>query len=234
MAKIDPGKTLEIVRRAVTEPVQKAPDVRGLYEEIANSSTAAFGLGLAVCGTVAIVTKAEATGDQITVVSCLVFGLSTIAVYLFSTLYHAFQVQPFKHWFRVLDHQSIYLIIAGSYTPYLLITLRNDSGWTVCWMIWGLAAVGLLYKLFFFGRSEVVSVLSYVCMGYMIFFVREPMLELMPREGLLWLAACGVSYTTGVYFYWKDHKAFYHTIWHFFVLGGSICHYISVYCYVLT
>ncbi len=234
MAKIDPGKTLEIVRRAVTEPVPKAPNLRGLYEDITNSATAAFGLGLAVCGTVAIVEKAHRMGDQVAVNSCLVFGLSTISVYLFSTLYHAFQVQPYKHWFRVLDHQSIYLIIAGSYTPYLLITIGDDSGWTAFWVIWVLAALGVLYKLFFFGRSEFVSVISYVGMGYMIFFVREPMLELLPKEGLMWLGACGVSYTTGVYFYVKDYRPFFHTIWHFFVLGGSFCHYISVYCYVLT
>ena len=202
---------------------------RSVREEIANALTHALGIALAVAGLVVLIVFAARSHDVWRIVSCIVYGVTLVMLYSASTLYHSFRNKKVKRWFRILDHVCIYLLIAGTYTPFTLVILRGPWGWSLFGIVWGLAICGLIFKLLFIGRFPAVSLSVYLLMGWMAVVAIKPMMERLPREGLIWLAAGGLLYTVGVIFYASGERLRYsHAIWHAFVLGGSICHYIAV------
>ncbi|MBN1895148.1 hemolysin III family protein [bacterium] len=202
-------------------------------EEIASSITHGIGAVLSIAALVILVVLAAKKGDAWRIVSFSIYGASLILLYLASTLYHGIQHPGAKHVFKILDHSSIFLLIAGTYTPFLLVNLRGPWGWTLFGIIWALAVVGIVFKAVFIGKWKKVSTLAYVAMGWLVVVALKPMLAVIPKPGLVWLAAGGLAYTGGVVFYaWKSVK-FMHMIWHLFVLAGSICHFFAILFYVL-
>ena len=202
-------------------------------EEIANCATHGVGLALSVAGFVALVALAWAYGDAWHIVSCGVYGASLVALYLASTLYHGARAPRAKQLFQAFDHCGIYLLIAGTYTPFTLVTLRGPWGWTLFGLVWGLALAGILFRVLFGTRYRPVAVASYVMLGWLCVVAVKPILELVPLGALVWIAAGGLTYTAGVFFFAAKRIPHHHAIWHLFVLGGSICHYVAVLLYVL-
>jgi len=211
----------------------KPADVRGLYEEISNSVTHAIALGLAIGATAHAIAIAESTGSVNAIRSAQIYGASMITLFISSTLYHGFQVQPYKHYFRIFDHSTIYIMIAGSVTPFLYCFIREPNELIWVMVIWLLTVLGITYKIFFFGRSEVESVSSYFILTGIGFFCAIPKFDLYPYAGQIWIVLGLVVYVAGVYFYVKDQKPFFHTVWHIFVFLGASCHYIAITQYVL-
>ena len=204
-----------------------------LGEEVANSITHGVGAALSVAGLVVMVVIAALRGTSALVVACAVYGASLVLLYLSSTLYHALTNGRVKRVFRILDHASIYVLIAGTYTPFTLVTLRGVWGWALFGIVWTLAVMGIVFKCFFTGRLHVLSTTVYVVMGWIAVVAIRPLLQALPWPGFLWLLAGGVFYTLGVgFFAWRRKYA--HTIWHLFVLAGSVCHFSVVYQYVLS
>lgn len=199
-----------------------------LGEEIANSVTHGIGTGLSIAGMTVLIVLAALQGDALRIVSFSVYGASLVLLYLASTLYHSFQNPRLKRLFQIFDHAAIYLLIAGTYTPFLLVSLRGPWGWTLFVIIWGLALLGVGFKALFIHRFQVLSTLGYILMGWMGVIVIRQMLGTVPPGGLMWLAAGGAFYTAGVIFLAWRRIPYNHTIWHFFVLGGSLCHYFAV------
>jgi hemolysin III len=199
-----------------------------LQEEIANSITHGIGAGLSVAGLTILVVLAAIYGDVWRVVSFSIFGSSLVILYLSSTLYHSFQNPRIKRVLRVLDHAAIYLLIAGSYTPFLLVSMRGVWGWTLFGIVWGMALLGMAFKVFFIGRYEVLATAGYVLMGWLSVFAFKEMLTKVPPGGMIFLIIGGVVYTAGVIFYAWEKLPYNHAIWHLFVLGGSICHFFAV------
>lgn len=198
-------------------------------EELANSLTHAVGVALALVGLVFLLIYAAGSRDAWRIVSCSIYGTTLVVLYTASTLYHSFREPRIKRWFRILDHACIYLLIAGTYTPFTLVTLRGPWGWSLFGTVWGLALCGLIFKLLFIDRFRIVSVCVYLMMGWLAIVAIKPMLELIPLSSLLWIAAGGLFYTVGVLFYVSDRRLRYsHAIWHVFVMGGSVCHYVAI------
>ena len=186
-----------------------------------------------MAGSAVLVTLAGLYGDVWRIVSFSIYGTALTVLYLASTLYHSFRNPAVKQVFKIIDHSSIYLLIAGTYTPFMLVSLRGTWGWTLFGIIWGLALAGIVYKIFFINHFRKLSVLVYILMSWLCVIALKQMLLSIPFGGLVWIAAGGVFYTTGVIFYvWRKLK-YGHAIWHLFVLGGSICHYFSIFFYVL-
>lgn len=197
-----------------------------LGEEIANSVTHGVGTALAVAGLTSLVILAVIYGDTWRVVSFTIYGLSLIILYLASTLYHSVQHPQTKRVLRRLDHTSIYVLIAGTYTPFLLISMRGAMGWTLLTIVWTMAVAGILWKIFFLGRFEVLSTIMYIAMGWMGVLAFRQLLVNVPPLGVTMLFAGGIIYTAGVIFYAWEKLPYNHAIWHVFVLGGSICHFL--------
>lgn len=204
-----------------------------LGEEIANSVTHGIGTGLAIAGLVILVVLAAMNGDAWHVVSVSIYGASLVTLYLASTLYHSVLKPKAKRHLKILDHAAIYLLIAGTYTPFMLVNLRGPWGWSLLGTIWGLALIGIVFKLFFIGRFERLSLAVYLLMGWMCVVAAKPMITEIPTGGLIWLAVGGIFYSLGVIFYRWDMLKYNHAIWHLFVLAGSICHYFAILLYVL-
>ncbi len=203
-------------------------------EEIANGVTHGIGVALAVAALSILVTlAAERGGDAWRIVSFSVYGATLILLYLASTLYHSFQNPKLKRLFNLLDHAAIFLLIAGTYTPFTLVTLRGAWGWTLFGIIWGLAVLGILFKVFFIDRLRVVSVFFYVGMGLIVLIAIDPLLDALSLRGLMWLSIGGLSYLIGVVFYLWKRLPYGHMVWHLFVLGGSICHFFGILWHVL-
>ena len=200
-----------------------------LGEEIAHSTTHGVGAALSVgpgwrCAPLR-------TGDAWHVVSFAVFGATMVLLYVASTVYHAIPRRA-RRVFKGLDHSSIYVLIAGTYTPLSLVNLRGTWGWTLFGIVWGLALFGVLFKVYFVGRFKLVSTLIYLGMGWLCAVATKPLLAAVPHAGLLWMLAGGLAYSGGTAFYlWRGMK-YHHAIWHLFVLAGSICHFWAVYRYV--
>jgi hemolysin III len=202
-------------------------------EEIASSITHGIGAGLSVAGLVLLVVLAAMYGDVWRIVSFSIYGTTLIILYLASTLYHSFRNRRVKKIFKIFDHSTIFLLIAGTYTPFLLISLRGVWGWTLFAIIWGLAVLGVVFKALFIDRFRKLSVLIYILMGWLCLIAVRQMVVRIPLGGLIGLTAGGVLYTSGIIFYaWRKLK-FSHAIWHLFVLGGSICHYSAIFFYLL-
>ena len=202
-------------------------------EEIVNSVTHGLGLALSVGGLVVLVVLAALRGTPRHVVSVSIYGATLVLLYAASTLYHAFRSPRVKRVFKVLDHSAIYLLIAGTYTPFTLVVLRGPWGWTLFGLVWGLAVVGIVFKTLFVDHFVIASTIVYVAMGWLVVIAIKPVMAMVPKGGLLWLLAGGLSYTIGVAFFAARRLPYGHAIWHLFVLGGSISHYFAVLFYVL-
>lgn len=199
-----------------------------LGEEIANSVTHGIGAVLSVAGLTALVLLAAIHGDAWRVVSFSIYGSTLIILYLISTLYHSFPQPRLKRIFRTLDHAAIYLLIAGTYTPFLLVTLRGALGWTLLAVVWSLAVVGVVWKLFFMDRLKVVATMAYLFMGWIAIIAVKPMIANLSTVGMILVATGGAVYSLGVIFYVWRKLPYNHAIWHLFVLVASICHFFAV------
>lgn len=204
-------------------------------DEKLNSVTHGFGALLSAAGLIMMLVYAGMHDAGVwKIVSFTIFGASLVIMYTASTLFHGVSSRKLKQYFNKFDHASIYILIAGTYTPFTLVSLRGTWGWSIFGVIWGLALAGVIYKLFFYKeKHRVLSAILYVFMGCIIIVAMDPLIRTVPAGGLYWLIAGGVSYIVGVYFYINDHKRFNHLIWHFFVLGGSIAHFFAIFLYVL-
>lgn len=202
------------------------------FEEKLNALT--HGIG-AVFGIVALVLLIvfETKKTEFSLFSVIVYGLSIIILFTASTLYHIITDEKKKHYFRIVDHVSIYLLIAGTYTPVLLITLEQSLGWTLFFTVWGIATFGVVLKLFFTGRFNSFSTLLYLVMGWLIVFDFSNLSNIMGPNGIVLLMAGGLLYTIGIVFYAIEKIPYNHVIWHLFVLGGAICHFFMVLLYVV-
>ncbi len=203
--------------------------------EIINSTTHGLGVLLSIAGLVLLVVFASIRdADAWKIVSFSVYGASLIILYLASTLFHAFRPGKVKNFFNLFDHASIYILIAGTYTPFCLVSLRGPWGWTIFGIIWGLAIAGVIFKIFFYtNKLRIISTILYMVMGWVIIIALEPLIKNVPASGLYWLLAGGISYSFGVIFYvWKKYR-YNHLIWHLFVLGGSISHFFAIFFHVL-
>ncbi|MDZ7629870.1 MAG: hemolysin III family protein [Gemmatimonadaceae bacterium] len=197
-------------------------------EEIANAITHGVGaLASAAAGAV-LVTIASLHGSRLQQICAIVFGTSLVLLYTASTLYHAIPSAIAKRRLKVFDHCAIYTLIAGTYTPFALIGLRGTVGWWLFGVAWGLALIGIVFKLFFTGRFKLFSTLVYIGMGWMALFAIKPMMMNIPLPSLIWLLAGGVAYTAGTVFYHNERLRYSHAVWHLFVLAGSACHFIAV------
>jgi hemolysin III len=202
-------------------------------EERINILSHASGLLLSMVAIVMLLVRASNYGNAWHIVSVAIFGASLIALYAASTTYHSATRPELRARLRVIDHATIYILIAGTYTPFTLITLSGPVGWTIFSISWGLAVSGIVLKLFFTGRFNLVSTLMYIFMGWIIVFAVKPLVASLPAEGLYWLIAGGLSYTIGAVVYSIKKVPLNHAIFHLFVLAGSICHFVAVYFYVL-
>ncbi len=203
-----------------------------LREEIANGVTHGIGLLLAVAAVPVLIVLGALRGNAVHVAGFTVYGSSLVLVYASSTLYHAFQQPRLKHVFRILDHAAIYLLIAGTYTPVTLLSMNGPWGWTLLTLVWALAVLGCVFKLFFVDRFEGFSTVLYLVMGWLVVLVIKPFLASVPTVPLLWLIAGGLCYTVGVVFFVWERLPYNHAVWHLFVIGGSACHYVAMLLYV--
>ncbi len=202
-------------------------------EEIANSVIHGIGAGLAIAALSVLVTLAAGRGDAWHVVSFSIYGATLVLLYSSSTVYHALRAPRAKRAMRMMDHMAIFLLIAGSYTPFTLVTLRGPWGWTLFGLIWGIAVAGIVFKVFFTGRLERASVALYILMSWLALIAIKPLASALPVGGLVWLALGGVFYMGGVAFYRWHRLRFHHAVWHVCVLGGSLCHFLCMLWYVL-
>jgi hemolysin III len=198
-------------------------------EEIANSLTHGLGLILSVGGLCVLVTVAGLRGDAWTVTGCAVFGASLVLLYGASTCYHALPAPRWKPWLRVFDHAAIFLLIAGSYTPFLLVSLRGPWGWSLFGVVWTIAVAGIVLKVFYTGRFRLLSTILYLFMGWIVLIAIKPLVEALPRSSLILLFAGGAAYSAGTLFYMWKRLPYHHAVWHLFVLGGSVCHFFAVF-----
>lgn len=206
--------------------------IQSPFEEKLNAFTHAIGAIFGIAALVLlIVFNTQKTGWSL--FSVIVYGISIIVLFTASTLYHSVTNEKKKHYFRIVDHISIYLLIAGTYTPVLLISLEQTLGWTLFWVVWGIAAFGVILKLFFTGKFEVFSTLLYLVMGWLIIFDFSNLSEMLGSDGILFLFAGGLSYTVGIIFYAIQKIPYNHVIWHLFVLSGAIFHFFMIFFYVI-
>ncbi|MFT3735552.1 MAG: hemolysin III family protein [Rhodocyclaceae bacterium] len=209
--------------------IRPARRPQSLAEEIANSISHGLGLVLSIAAAPVLIVMTLRSGDTASLVGVSIFAASMLLLYLFSTLYHALPPGPSKHFFHKLDHAAIYLLIAGTYTPFTLGVLSGAWGWTLFGLIWGMAAIGLVMKLFNGLANRYVSIGLYLMMGWLIVVAAAPMIARVPLPGLLWLLAGGLAYTGGVAFYALSAKRrFFHFIWHLCVMTGTTCHFFAV------
>lgn len=196
--------------------------------ELANTVTHGLGVAASIAALCILVVMAARGGDPWEVVGVSIFGATLILLYLASTLYHAVAHPNLKSRLKVLDHCAIYLLIAGTYTPFMIGVLRGGWGWSMFGVIWGLAMAGVIFKLFFTGRFPRLSTLIYILMGWLVLIAAVPMFTLMSPTVLTWLVAGGVTYTAGTVFYHNERIRHAHAVWHLFVIGGSVCHALAV------
>ena len=221
------------VGQAVEQGAQK------LYtagEEIAHALTHGLGVVLAIAGLTVIVARATLYGNAWHIAGAAIFGSTLVLMYAASTLYHsipAAHLPNTKKVLRIIDHSTIYFLIAGSYTPFTLVTLHGPWGWALFAWTWGLALAGVVFKIFATGKFEKLSLAIYLGMGWCIVVAIKPLLDTLATGGLLLMLLGGLSYTGGVVFYVLDHKKYFHAIWHAFVLGGSVLQYFAVLFYVI-
>jgi len=202
-------------------------------EEILNIATHGIGFLLSIAALVLLVVFASIYGDAWHIVSYSIYGTSLVILYLASTLFH-WSTKPSRRLkLNIFDHASIYILIAGTYTPLLLVTLRGPWGWSLFGVVWGMAIVGIVLKFFFTGRFNKLSTLAYVIMGWVVLIALKPLIDNLSTPGLIWLSIGGVSYSIGAVFFLLNKVPYNHAIFHLFVLGGSIAHFVTIFWYVL-
>ena len=206
----------------------RIPNNRVSVDELANSVTHGIGLGLSIAGFAALLALTIVRGGVWQIVSCAIYGVTLICVYASSTVYHGLPSPRLKHIFRIFDHSAIFLLIAGTYTPFLLVNLRGGWGWSLLGIVWGLAAAGIVLKVWFVDGHPILSTGLYVLMGWLALIAVKPLFQAVPTIGLIWLLAGGLMYTIGVAFYAWKRIPYNHAIWHLFVMAGSACHYFAV------
>lgn len=201
-------------------------------EEIANAITHGIGALLSIAALVLLIIYSSLYGDGWQIVSFTIFGFTMLLLYVSSTLVHSFPEGKAKYVFEILDHGSIYLFIAGTYTPYLLVSMRGPLGWSLFGIIWGIAIGGVVFKCFFVKKFLFTSTLIYVLMGWMIVFAWGTLTENIAHDGIVLLVVGGIFYTAGALFYvWRGFP-YHHAVWHLFVIAGSLCHFFSIFKYV--
>lgn len=204
-----------------------------LGEEIANSIIHGLGIGLSVAALVVLVAFAVLSGDSYKLASAIVLGVALVLEYTASTLYHSFPQPRVKHLFKIFDHCGIYLLIAGSYTPFCLVTLRGANGWLLFTVIWSMAVVGMAAEAFWAYRPRWLSALTYLGMGWMVVLSIKPLMANLDPAGVWLLVAGGLCYTVGTIFYVLKKVKYMHAVWHVWVLAGSTCHFLAVALYVV-
>lgn len=209
------------------------PHADSVAAETANSITHGLGALLSVLALVLLTVAAAMRGSARHVVGGVIFGATLVLLYTMSTLYHSLRNPRAKRVFHILDHSAIYLLIAGTYTPFCLGTLYGSWGWSLLGAVWGLAALGIAFKSMFTGRFERLSTGVYLGMSWMVLVAALPLWRALHRTGLTWLLAGGFFYTLGVAFYAWHRLKFHHAIWHLFVLAGSLCHVVAVLGFVI-
>jgi hemolysin III len=201
-------------------------------EEIVNSVTHGIGFLLSIAGSIVLIASAVVTGDVWRIVSFSIYGGSLITLYAASTLHHIFSHGRMDRLFKTIDHSAIYLLIAGTYTPFTLVPLRGAWGWSFFGAVWFLALMGIAFKTLFVERFQVLSIVSYLLMGWLAVIGVQPVVENVPIGGICWLVTGGIFYSLGtIFFVWKN-LPFHHAIWHLFVIAGSISHYFAILFYV--
>lgn len=199
-----------------------------LRDEIANAITHGIGALLAIVALVILIIFSVIKGTTWHVVGFSIFGATMVILYLASTLYHSLTHPGAKNLFRKFDHMAIFLMIAGTYTPFCLTVLKGWIGWTMLGVVWGLAIMGILIKVFFTGKKQMLSTLLYLGMGWIAIVAIKPLYDALPESSLWYLLAGGLCYSIGTFFFVKDKITFFHSIWHLFVLAGSAFHFFSV------
>lgn len=202
-------------------------------EEIANTLTHGFGLLASIAGGAVLITLAAVFGDVWQIVGAAIFVGSLLLLYSASTLYHAVRSQLAKNRLQIFDHCAIFILIAGTYTPFTLGVLRGGWGWTLFGTVWALALAGIVFKLFCTGRLQVLSTLMYLAMGWLALVATKPLLQALSTPALVWLVVGGIAYTGGTLFY-HSRRRYSHAIWHMFVLAGSTCHFAAVLSQVIA
>jgi hemolysin III len=202
-------------------------------EERINVLSHGVGLLLSIVGLLALVSRAMMYGNRLQLVSVSIYATCMIALYAASTAYHSSRNPVLRVRLRTVDHASIYLLISGTYTPFALVTLQGPTGWTIFAISWGMAVTGIVLKLFFTGRYNLVSTLMYVFMGWLIIFFIEPLMAALPTSGLIWLLAGGIAYTLGAVLYSLHRIPHSHAVFHVLVVAGSACHFYAIWRYVL-
>ena len=198
------------------------------FEMIVNTVSSGLGLALAVAGLPLLIVCAARDDTAWPLVGVTIYGAALVFAYLAFTLYHLFKGGSRHRLFKIFDHAAIYLLIAGTYTPFTLVNLRGHGGWILFGVIWGLAILGVVFKVFCVHRFRIVAPLLYVAMGWLIVFAIKPALTYIPIAGIWLLLAGGVLYTGGLIFYALERIPYHHAIWHLFVIGGSVCHFLAV------
>ncbi len=197
-------------------------------EELASSVTHAIGLVFSLVGFIVLLVLAVMRGSDRHIAGCAIYGSTLVCLYTASTLYHGIQSPHLKRALKVFDHSAIYLLIAGTYTPFLLVNLRGGWGWTLLSIVWTLAVAGIIFKFWFVDYFQILSTVVYLLMGWLALIAVKPLFGLVPTGGLIWLIAGGLAYTVGVVFYTWKRIPYNHVIWHAFVMAGSACHYFAV------
>ncbi|HPF71991.1 MAG: hemolysin III family protein [Rhodanobacteraceae bacterium] len=212
---------------AIPKPALSSPR-HSLREEVASALTHGLGAVVSLGAGAVLITLAALWGDGWQLGSAIVFSVALLLLYIASTLYHAIPHPKAKARLKVFDHCAIYLLIAGTYTPFTLIGLRGPWGWGLFAAIWTLALAGVVFKLFFTGRFKRLSTAIYLMMGWLVVIAVAPMLASIPGVTLLWLLIGGLFYTAGTFFYHRESLRYSHAVWHLFVIAGSVCHFVAV------
>ncbi|MDT8447630.1 MAG: hemolysin III family protein [bacterium] len=202
-------------------------------QELANWLLHGLGLVLSTAGAAVAITFAGIYGNLWHIVGVSIYGATLVILYGSSTLYHAARSEVAKRRLRIADHIGIFLLIAGTYTPFTFVTLQGGWGWSIFGVQWGLALVGICFKLFFVGRFQLMSTLAYLGMGWMIVVAIYPLYQALAHWGLFWLVAGGLAYSLGTLFFHKEEYGYNHAIWHGFVMVGSVCHFMAIFFFVI-
>lgn len=205
-------------------------DFKTKKEEVWNAITHGIGLILTIPALILLILKGIKAGTALHIVSYTIFGVSMLLLFLMSTLLHSMPMK-LKKVFSILDHSAIYILIAGTYTPFLLVSIQGTLGWTLFGVIWGLAIIGVTFKVFFINRYDLASIIFYILMGWLIIFAIKPLIQSITMQGFILMLAGGLLYTIGAIFYAWRRIPYNHTIWHVFVIAGNACMFFTVFVY---
>lgn len=223
------AQLIQSAKKTFREKMNQRLDQYTVGEEIAHGITHGIGAGLAIAGLTLLIVIGVNRGDVRHVVAFSIYGTSLVLLYLASTLYHSLQFPSLRHPLKVIDHSGIYLLIAGTYTPFMMLGVPTTAGYTVLGVVWALAIIGIVLKVFFVNRFVIASTAGYLLMGWLSVFVWNQIVAQVPPNGVWLLVAGGVSYSAGVIFFALEKMPYNHAIWHLFVLGGSLCHFFAMF-----